>query len=40
LLGTAPPLFMLGMMQRALEGLAVYLIFTPPGDGWFKSKAF
>jgi hypothetical protein len=38
LLGAAPLLFMLGMMQRALEGLAIYLIFTPPGDGWFKAK--
>jgi hypothetical protein len=37
LLSNAPPLFMLGLMQRALEALAIYLIFTPPGSSWYRA---
>jgi hypothetical protein len=31
----APLLLLLGFVQHALEGLALYLVFTKPGDDWF-----
>ena len=37
LLTDAAPLFLLGLMQRALEALAIYLLFTPPGSGWYRA---
>ena len=37
LLTDAAPLVLLGLMQRALEALAIYLLFTPPGSGWYRA---
>lgn len=31
----APLLFLLGLLQLVLQGGALYLLFTPPGNAWF-----
>lgn len=36
MLNIAPVLFLMSLAQLALEGFALFLLFTPPGSTWFK----
>ena len=36
LLDRAPLMLLLGLLQNVLLGGALYLVFTPPGNRWFK----